>query len=217
MRKRELIATAVGAIVATVLAGSVAWAAIPGDGGVIQGCYDTGGNLKVVSALPCPKNYTALQWNQQGVPGPRGETGDKGEQGIQGIPGERGPQGEQGVRGITGDRGEPGPQGIQGIEGVQGPPGPEGSQGPAVTPVLQSHSVTIGDPPAGSATAVDVACPAGQSATGGGFQGGSGDDVVVSRPTINPVTPFNLNGWRVVFLTPAGSAGRVLSAFAVCA
>jgi hypothetical protein len=32
-----------GSAMAIALAGGVAWAAIPGDGGVIQGCYDGGG------------------------------------------------------------------------------------------------------------------------------------------------------------------------------
>ncbi len=54
MRRRDLIAAGLGAVAATVLAGGVAWAAIP-EGGVIQGCYDSGGNLKVVASLPCPR------------------------------------------------------------------------------------------------------------------------------------------------------------------
>ena len=52
MRKRELIAALTGAVVVVVIAGSVAWAAIPGPGGAIQGCYDSGGNVKVVDAVP---------------------------------------------------------------------------------------------------------------------------------------------------------------------
>jgi hypothetical protein len=87
--KRELIAAAVGAVTATVLAGGIAWGAI-GDGGVIQGCYDAGGNLKVVSALPCPKGYTSLPWNQQG---PKGEPGPKGDPGSKGDPGDKGDRG----------------------------------------------------------------------------------------------------------------------------
>ena len=50
----------VGAV-ATVVQASIGGI---GGGGVIQGCYDSGGNVKVVAALPCPKGYTALQWNQ---------------------------------------------------------------------------------------------------------------------------------------------------------
>jgi hypothetical protein len=53
-----------GALLAVV--GGVAWAAIPGPGGVIQGCYDAGGNLKVVEQLPCPKGNKPIAWNQTG-------------------------------------------------------------------------------------------------------------------------------------------------------
>jgi hypothetical protein len=72
------------------LAGSVAWAAIPGPGGVIQGCYDAGGNVKVVDALPCPARYTPFQWNQQGIQGPKGDKGDRGDTGPQGPAGSSG-------------------------------------------------------------------------------------------------------------------------------
>jgi hypothetical protein len=75
MRKRDLTTALVGAAIAMLLAGGVAWAAIPGGGGVIQGCYDSGGNLKVVVALPCPRGYTSLSWNQQGPAGTSGEDG----------------------------------------------------------------------------------------------------------------------------------------------
>jgi hypothetical protein len=76
--RRDIVAAAVGAIAATVVAGSVAWAAIPGPGGVIHGCYDKNGDLKVVEALPCPKGYTELEWN---------EKGDPGEPGVDGVDG----------------------------------------------------------------------------------------------------------------------------------
>jgi hypothetical protein len=47
---------------------------IPGPGGVIQGCYDSGGNVKVVAyGAACPRTYTPLQWNQQGIQGIPGE------------------------------------------------------------------------------------------------------------------------------------------------
>jgi hypothetical protein len=85
MKRRDVIAALAGAAVCMVLAGGVAWAAIPGPGGVIQGCYDSGGNVKVVESLPCPKNYTAFQWNQQGLPGPKGDRGDDGADGANGV------------------------------------------------------------------------------------------------------------------------------------
>jgi len=73
---------AVGAVCGCLLAGGVAWATI-GSGGVIQGCYDSGGNLKVVNALPCPKGYTGLQWNQQGPAGKDGAPGVSGREIVQ--------------------------------------------------------------------------------------------------------------------------------------
>lgn len=75
MTKRDFVAAATGALAASALAGGVAWATIPDSGGVIQGCYNNGGNLKVVSELPCPKGYTSLPWNQQG---PKGDPGTDG-------------------------------------------------------------------------------------------------------------------------------------------
>ncbi len=144
MKKRDLIAAVVGGAIVMVLAGSVAWAAIPAQpGGVIQGCYDGGGNVKVVEALPCPKGHTPFQWDQQGVQGiqgPKGDMGDMGTQGIQGEQGIQGIQGLQGEQGLKGDTGEQGIQGPQGGQGTQGPPGqagqpgvqgPPGEQGPA--------------------------------------------------------------------------------------
>ena len=51
MTKRDLITAAVGGLIAVALAGGASWAAI-GDTGTIQACYDSAGNLKVVSSLP---------------------------------------------------------------------------------------------------------------------------------------------------------------------
>ena len=39
LRGRSLVKTAVAVAVATTLVGGIAWAAIPGDDGVIRGCY----------------------------------------------------------------------------------------------------------------------------------------------------------------------------------
>jgi hypothetical protein len=80
----------------------IAYGAIPGAGAVIQGCYDSGGNLKVVNALPCPKSYTALAWNQQGVKGDTGATGATGEDGINGVDGTNGTNGTNGAPGAAG-------------------------------------------------------------------------------------------------------------------
>lgn len=101
MSRRTVIAGLLGGAVAAALAGGVAWSAI-GDGGVIQGCYDSGGNLKVVGALPCPKGYTELSWNRVGPKGDRGPTGPAGQRGPTGADGRRGPTGAVGATGTSG-------------------------------------------------------------------------------------------------------------------
>ena len=76
VRKRIGIVT-LAVVVAGLAAGAIAYATIP-NANVIQGCYDSGGNVKVVQALPCPKGYTALAWNQIGPAGPAGAAGPSG-------------------------------------------------------------------------------------------------------------------------------------------
>ena len=118
-----MLAAAAGAL-ATALVGGIASAAIPGPSGVIQGCYDSGGNVKVVEALPCPRNYTPLQWN---AGGPTGPPGDKGPTGDKGPPGDKGPTGD---KGSIGDKGPIGDPGLKGPTGDKGPIGDPGRQGP---------------------------------------------------------------------------------------
>ena len=83
LNRRQLAFAVVGMAACCVVAG-IAYAAggIPGADGTIQGCYDSGGNVKVVAALPCPKGYTALSWNQAGLKGDKGETGKDGTNGV---------------------------------------------------------------------------------------------------------------------------------------
>jgi hypothetical protein len=76
---RRKVPVTIAAAASLVFVGGVAYAAIPGTDGIIQGCYDSGGNVKVVTALPCPKGYTPFQWNQQG---PKGEPGAAGANGA---------------------------------------------------------------------------------------------------------------------------------------
>ncbi|HKC80375.1 MAG TPA: hypothetical protein VKB91_04225 [Gemmatimonadaceae bacterium] len=92
-----------------VLAGAtVAWAVIPGAGGVIKGCYQKQtGTLRVVDNFSQCNTTSALgenpiSWNQTGPIGPIGP------QGIQGSAGSAGP------RGLAGPQGELGPQGPAG-------------------------------------------------------------------------------------------------------
>jgi hypothetical protein len=77
-----LLALAIG-----LLVGSAAWAAIPGPGGVITGCFkNVNGQLRVVnSSSNCRPSETALTWNQTGPAGPAGPQGPQGPAGPSGI------------------------------------------------------------------------------------------------------------------------------------
>jgi hypothetical protein len=85
MSKSNLLAATIGAIVASALAGGVAWATIPGDGGVIQGCYTkVGGILRVIDTAKgerCLAIEQPISWNQKGL------KGDPGANGANGAPG----------------------------------------------------------------------------------------------------------------------------------
>jgi hypothetical protein len=91
-RRLRLSPALVVAIAALVVAlGGVAYATIPDSKGVIHGCYDSGGNLKVIdtsTVQSCPaKGYKSLDWNRTGPQGPAGSKGDTGPTGPAGAPG----------------------------------------------------------------------------------------------------------------------------------
>lgn len=69
----------------------------------------------------------------QGIQGPKGDTGATGPQGPKGDKGDTGatgPKGDTGATGATGPKGDTGPQGPKGDTGPQGPQGIQGPQGP---------------------------------------------------------------------------------------
>jgi hypothetical protein len=74
IRKRH-VHVAIGAAILLATAAGVAYATIPGPGGVIQGCYaKSNGGLRVIDSptASCTAKETALAWNQQGAAGPTG-------------------------------------------------------------------------------------------------------------------------------------------------
>ena len=95
------------ALTGALAAVGVGYAAIPGGGGVIHGCYaNLTGQLRVIDAeagAKCARRETALAFNQQG---PKGDTG------LRGLQGELGPRGLQGETGPRGLQGEPGKDGV---------------------------------------------------------------------------------------------------------
>lgn len=85
--KRIAAIAAVGAASAVVV--GLATGAIPGSGGVIDGCYlKAGGVLRVIDAdrgQKCTRLETPLTWSQQGAQGPQGPQGLQGPQGSAGT------------------------------------------------------------------------------------------------------------------------------------
>jgi hypothetical protein len=109
--KRVLVSAATLAIVVTAGTGIAIAAGVTlpfsGDGNTINGCYSSGGALKVLtpSTPTCPDGFTPITWNQTGPQGPQGPTGDTGPQGPGGPTGPRGPQGDTGAAGPAGPAG----------------------------------------------------------------------------------------------------------------
>ena len=201
MSRRDIVAAAAGAVVATVLAGGVAWAAIPGPGGVIQGCYDAGGNVKVVETLPCPRGYTSLPWSQQGPQGIQGPKGDKGDKGDRGEQGPQGPQGLQGLQGPPGKNGTDGQDGAPGQPGATGPPGASGISG---------YEIVSVDSPVGGfgSTGAEAGCPAGKKVLGGG--------VWTAGSLISRSAPGGSGGWFGAVHNPFID-GDTMTVYAICA
>jgi hypothetical protein len=97
-----------GFVLAGVIGGvsvGVVSAAIPGNNGVIHGCYDNQGNLRAIDdTAACKHNETALNWNQSG-PGSGGDQAlaygrVKVDSGAQGPQAEFYPGSSSGVAGV---------------------------------------------------------------------------------------------------------------------
>jgi len=94
MRRRDLIAAAIGALVATTLAGGVAWAT-SNPGSVINACYSKyTGDLRVIDGRNSCRSWLEkpISW---------GQAGQKGDPGAKGDPGPPGPPGAKGDSGVT--------------------------------------------------------------------------------------------------------------------
>ena len=205
MRRRDLLAATAGAFVATALAGGIAWAAIPGPGGVIEGCYkQNGGQLRVVDAASdCNSSELALSWSQTGPSGPQGSSGASGPQGPSGPSGDQGPSGPTGADGTSGPSGPSGVAGEPGEPGASGPSGPEGGLGGVVGWEIVTNTATV---PTATVQRVAMTCPTGKRVMGGG------GDVIrsVTSPSIATYSaPFEaggFTGWEMTWVNTSPSA-----------
>ena len=111
-KRKIIIFTIFQFLIMVFLAGSIAVGAglIPSKEGIIYGCYATQsgviknrGQLRLVSRTEeCQKNETPIYWNQAGLQGPQGNTGQIGPKGPAGSPGPIGPKGPAGPPGPLG-------------------------------------------------------------------------------------------------------------------
>jgi len=86
-------------VVAGITHALVAFATIPGPGGVVNACYKIKkGALRVIDPAidTCTIREQSIQWTQTGVQGPQGDPGPQGDLGPQGPAGDPGPQGPAG-------------------------------------------------------------------------------------------------------------------------
>jgi hypothetical protein len=129
-----------GILVVLMTGAAVASASVPDASGVIHGCYQSqadrssspmSGHSRIVrSPTECRATELAIEWNQTGPQGPKGDGGPVGPAGAAGAPGPTGAEGAVGPTGLTGPAGPIGPEGPQGPAGIPGPTGPQGPPGP---------------------------------------------------------------------------------------
>lgn len=229
-----------GAAAIFVVGAGVAWAAIPGSNGVINGCYEKRtGILRVVDAetgKKCLSFETPISWNQAGLQGPTGEkgptgdkglTGDKGPQGDPGVAGDKGPMGDQGLQGDKGLKGDPGDKGQTGDQGPAGDKGPVGDKGPQGDPGPTGGGLAgyerIQEISARDSTSPRVAiarCPLGKHVTGGGYAV-SVTPLDEDRIAVSMNRPFSDSG-DDIWIVRAVESGDITSdwsllAYAICA
>jgi hypothetical protein len=174
---------------------------------------------RVVHSSPsgrCAGNERKVVVGDRGARGATGPQGPTGAAGPTGAMGTTGVTGATGTTGATGPSGGPtGPTGAAGSTGALGPTGPTGPTGATGTTgatgatgsagVNAFHKVVSSSSgaPTGQLTAT---CAPGEVVTGGGFNGTSDVDVIVSAPSSTG------NAWSVSFVFNTGT----VTATAIC-
>jgi hypothetical protein len=132
LSRRLLAVSGAMALLGATVGVAVGTSGLIGSDRVIHGCYNSDGNLKVISpSEKCPKGWAAIEWNQQGLQGATGAKGATGAAGSQGVAGPIGPTGAAGAAGTNGTNGVDGLPGNDGAAGTTGPAGANGLDGAA--------------------------------------------------------------------------------------
>ena len=95
--RHVLIAAALGLL---ALGAGIGWAAVPDSAGVIHGCRNANGGLRIIdtdAGGACGAGEIALNWSQSGPAGPAGAAGPQGPAGAQGPAGPSGSAGGAGT------------------------------------------------------------------------------------------------------------------------
>ena len=161
-----------------------------------------------------------------GATGAAGAPGAKGDKGDTGLTGPAGPAGAPGAAAAKGDKGDKGDTGLTGPAGPAGPAGPKGDAGApgakGATGVLgvytRTDSATVLPAGGGNASA-NVACDAGDIATGGGAAS-HGSDVALFENLpdfIDEARPTIPTGWMVRAHVGAAAVAPGLDVWVVCA
>jgi hypothetical protein len=236
MKRQTLVTVIAGMLGASAIAGGLAWAAIPGAGGVINGCYHRSeGMLRVIDSTRqgCRDSEVPIAWNQTG---PQGPHGDEGSPGTDGAPGKDGvsvmsnaePAGANcavgGVRlaAVNGVNyacnGRDGRDGVDGHDGVNGASGPAGPSGVAGVEYVVAHGVATQGGKFGRFP-LEARCSAGKKVLGGGFGSPGLFEAITDELAVFSSKPSLDHGGWYIFVTNLVTLARdePFDAWAICA
>jgi hypothetical protein len=162
----------IGVAAGALLAGG-GYAAAASTSNTVHTCINPKTHALYVEAK-CPKTYSSLEFNRQGLRGATGATGPQGPAGDTGATGATGAKGSTGATGLTGATGATGAQGIQGETGDTGAAGTNGTNGSAATVAVGTVSTgaagsnaTVTNSGTSSAATLNFSIPQGAAGTNG--------------------------------------------------
>lgn len=237
-RGRRALTLGTTLVAATVVAGGIAYAAIPSSGGVVSACYATSGATKgqltvidAQSGATCAAGQAPLSWSSKAPLTPRGAYSAATAYKVNDIVLSNGSAYaallantgvpvsnttnwsllvSRGAAGPAGPTGATGATGPKGTTGAQGPTGPQGPAGLVGRHVVVGATVTVAP---GTQTDATADCPAGQGVTGGGESNTGSFDTMVLTDS------FPVNGgasWKVYVNNDDSAASHDVTPYAIC-